>query len=957
VASILLAAAGSAMAQQTEGGGDDLDVVVVTGSRLAATAGFEAPTPVTVVSAEQLRQAAPTSLSDSLNQLPVFRNSSTPQSTGVGTTGNVGQSFLNLRSLGSQRTLILLDGRRVVPSTDAGSTDVSILPDMLVQRVDVVTGGASAGYGSDAVAGVVNFALDTRFEGIKANVQGTISEAGDAGGPRFELAAGTSFAGGRGHLIGSLGYYKNTGIVRWADRDWYDSCSRIATPPGGATRDTIACGVVSAGFTGGGLINASNNGPIPGNLLNASNALRNNVQTFEFGPGGVPIPFFYGSTHPQLGNNSTDLAMVGGSGVDHGANFPAMPGVERKTAFAHVLYDVSDNFSVFVDGLFGEAKAHYASTAPWEGQRTSSFTIFSDNYFLHQSIKDIMNAAGEDRFEMSRYDYDFGLLTVDSRNRTTRFTLGGNYKFGDGWELAAYYAHGENNYYQTTLNNPMSSRLYNAVDVIDDGTGNPICRSTLAQPNNGCVPLNLFGQGSPSPDALAWVTGTSWVDNTVKQDVAEVSVQGSPFSTWAGEVALAAGAGYRRESSNQTVDDVSPQIKTFTGDYLGWPAAGLQGQLGGWERGNQQPLSGSYNVKEAFVEAGIPLLKDSAAGSLDFNAAARYTDYSTSGGVTTWKVGMVYEPIPDIKLRATLSRDIRAANLREMYTGSIQGQATVDDPRYPDGSNARPAVITRSFGNPNLDPEEADTIAAGIVLQPRFLPGFSASIDYFNIDISGAVGTLGTQVIIQQCDAGATALCDLLTRDPATDKLVSVDLPFLNISRRQTDGFDIELAYRVALDAGVLTLRGLSTYVHELTTENPGAAPRDAAGENGLPHWVANLSADFRTHNGWGVYVQERYFGSTILDTTLTAAQLPPEMNRVSSVLYTDLTVSKQFGAYEDGDGLGTELFVTVNNLLNKNPPLAPSGFFVFGVSNGGTNPSLYDIVGRQYSAGIRLRW
>ena len=913
---------------------DEIQEVRVTGSRLVVLDGFQAPTPLTVMSADQLMTAAPTSLSDSLNQLPVFRNSNTPASTGVGTTGNVGQSFLNLRSLGAQRTLILLDGRRIVPSTANGTTDISILPDAILSRVDVVTGGASAAYGSDAVAGVVNFVLDTRFEGLKLTAQGGLADAGDYENGRVALTGGTQLFGGRGHIVGSTSFYRNGGIVAWRDRDWYNSCSRITNPALNPST-TIACGVHSAGFTRGGLITG---GPLRGT---------------EFGIGGVPQPFQYGSL-------ASTLSMVGGSGEDHGANFPAVPKVERTTGFVHALYDVTDNLSFFLEGLYGESKAHYGSTAPWEGQSTG-YTIFNDNAFLHPTVVQRMADAGVTSFPMWRYNYDFGLLIADSRNRTKRVTTGFQGKIGQ-WSLNGYYEHGENTYYQTTQNNPMINRLYNAADAVVGPNGQIVCRSTLTQPDNGCVPLNLFGYGSPSAAALAWVTGTTWQDQLVKQDVVDVSIAGKPFDLWAGPVSVAFGGGYRRESSDQVVDDISQQTRQFTGGYQGWPTS-LEGQLGGWERTNPQPLSGKYDVSEVFAEMLVPLLRDApGAKSLDLNAAARFTDYSTSGDVTTWKVGLTYSPVDSVRFRGTISRDIRAANLTELFTGATQGQGNLTDPFQPAGSpNRTPVVIVRSFGNPTLTPEEADTRTIGVVFQPEFLPGFEASLDFYDIEIKDAVGTLGGQVTIDQCFQGATALCNLLHRDDA-GVLVSVDTPYLNISSRTTRGFDVELVYRrPGLAGGTLDVRGLATYIDRLTTQNPGAPLIDGAGQTGIaggvPHWVANASISYQhAPSGFSLFLQERFIDSGKLDKTLLPTVLDPAENRVSSVFYTDVTLTKRIGDIGTGN-TNAEFFATVNNLFDRNPPVAANPWFVFGVSNGHTNPSLFDVVGRQYSAGVRIRF
>ena len=927
--------AGTAAPIQAAGNSDqtasDSGEIVVTGSRLAVQNGFQAPTPVTVVSTQQLQQAAPSSLSDALNQLPVFRNSSTPQSTGVGTTGNVGQSFLNLRSLGPQRTLILLDGRRIVPSSvQFGSTDVSILPEQIVSRVDVVTGGASAAYGSDAVAGVVNFVLDTDFTGLRFNAQGGMAEQGYGANEKINVSGGVP-VGDRGHLVLSAEYYNNGGVTSFNQFKWFNSCSRI-TNPANNPQTIVACNVHSAGFTAGGLITS---GPLKG---------------IEFAPGSVPQTFTYGSL-------ATTLSMVGGSGEDHGANFPAVPAVDRISAFGHFKYEVADGVTAFVEGLYGQGKAHYASTAPWEGQSTG-YTIQIDNAYLPPSIRSLMLANRVTSFPMWRYNYDFGLLLADSRNRTLRLTGGVDAQLGGGWKAALYYEYGQNHYFQTTKNNPYSNRIYNAADAVVGPGGQIVCRSTLTQPGNGCVPIDLFGRGTPSRASLDYILGTTRQHLRIREDVAELNITGEPFTLWAGPVSVAFGGGYRREVSAQTVDDTSTALKNFTGGYLGFPTA-LQGQLGGFERSNPQPLSGHFDLKEGFGEVLLPLLRESALGkSADLNAAVRYTAYSTSGGVTTWKVGVTYQPIDDIRFRATRSRDIRAANLSELFTGATQGQSNLVDDFQPVGTaNRTPVVTVRSFGNSTLVPERADTTTAGIVLQPSFFRGFSASVDYYNIQIKDAISTLGGQITIDQCFAGATALCALLHRD-ATGVLVAVDTPYLNIAKRTTSGIDIEASYHSRLGAdATLAIRALANYVHKLTIRNPGAAIIDVAGQTGgtnggVPHWTANLDVNLKL-GSFGIYAQERYLGPGKLDVTLTSAQLDPAANHVNNVFYTDLTLTQDVKLASHT----MQLFLTINNLFDRAPPLAPSAFFVFGTSNGGTNPSLFDLIGRQYTVGARVKF
>jgi len=920
------AAAGVQAAADDAAGGE----ILVTGSRVSD--GFQAPTPVTVITADELLARAPSSLSDALNQIPQFTNSDTTASNGVTTGSNSGASFLNLRGLGSNRTLTLLDGRRVAPSTGAGVTDVSILPEGLIQRVDVVTGGASAVYGSDAVAGVVNYILDTRFEGIKGLIQGGISDRGDAENVKAQLSVGTSLADDRLHVIASGEYYKHEGVENYASRDWFDSCARIANPAG-TPATMLACDVHSSGFTYGGLIPS---GPLRGT---------------QFLPGGVAAPFVYGDL-------LTASSMVGGDGAggenpDVGAYFQPMTALERMTGFARVEYELTDNVSVFGQYLYGRSETNYVGTWPWQGN-SSGFTIQIDNAYLPDSVRQRMIDADVTTFPLNRYDYDFGPLLNTNVNTTHEFVAGLDADIGR-FRFEAYYEHGENRMVLTTLNNPIVNNEYNAVDaVVDPDTGDIVCRSTLTQPGNGCVPINLFGSGSPSPEALDYILGTTWQDLRVKQDVVEASIAGEAFELWAGPVTVAAGGGYRRESASQEVDPISTSYKHFTGGYFGFPAA-LEGQLGGFDRSNPGEISGSYDLWELFGEIDLPLARDLPfAQELDLNAGVRLTDYSTSGSVTSWKVGMSYVPVDGIRFRAARSRDIRAANLNELYTDPRQGQSNLVDPFQPVGSpNRSLPVYVISSGNLDLKPEKADTTTFGVVLQPAFFPGFGASVDYYDIELEDAISTLGAQVTIDQCFGGATELCSQLTRDQ-DGLLLSVATPFLNIASLETSGIDFEANYRHALGTGQLSLRLLANYVDKYVITNPGAQPIELSGQTGrtgIPDWQGSFSVQY--DNGpLMIRVQERFINSGTLDNNLSPTVLDPSENHVDEVFYTDLTANYGF----DVGGSEAIVYFTVNNLFDQDPPMAPSPYFVFGTSWGGTNPALFDIVGRRYTLGVRFK-
>ena len=944
LAGVSLAMAASAVLAQTPPpapatapNSEELQEVVVTGSRVV-TNGANAPTPTTAVSAQLLQAAAPSSIVDALIQLPQIVNSSQPQSTGVGTTGTVGQSFLSLRGLGSNRTLVLLDGARVVPSSLQAVTDVSLIPEALVKRVDIVTGGASAVYGSDAVAGVVNFVLDTRFTGIKAEIQAGESRYEDDRNGKVQLTGGWDLFGGRGHFVISADAYKNDGVPNYADRDWFNSCALIGNPAK-VPQYLRECNAHSAEFTWGGLIST---GPLKGT---------------QFGVGGVPMPFNYGSL-------ATAATMVGGSGAgganpDVGAYFQADPGVERQHLFAHGDFDVTDHINAYGQVLFARSTANYDSTYPWQGLG-SGYTIQADNAFLPSSIRTTMAADGITSFVLNRYDEDFGPLLVNTVNRTYEAKAGIKASFGD-WKVDWYAQHGENHFSESTANNPIVSNEYNAADAVLDGaTGQVVCRSTLTQPNNGCVPINLFGYGSPSSQAKAYVTATSysWIHNI--EDVTEGSISGAPVSTWAGPVTVAVGSGYRREAADQTSDPISEGVKTFTGGYFGFPAS-LQGVFGGFDRGNQQPVSGWFNLWEVFGETLVPLAKDVPfAKSLDFNGAIRYTDYSTSGGVDSWKAGLTWQPLDDVRFRAARSRDIRAPNVNELYLGRNQGQGNlVDDFQAPGSPNRNPIVFTVTSGNPDLKPEVADTTTYGIVFTPSFLPRLTTSVDRYSINIKDAIATLSGQLTIDQCYAGATALCGLLTRD-ANGVLTSVSTPYLNIGGEDTAGVDFETDYALPLNSisaavpGDLTLRILANHVDHLTEIVPGSPDILLAGQTGggggVPHWLGSVALQY-TNQPFSAFIQERFIGPGKLSNTYTAAQIDPAENTVSSVCYTDLTLNYDFDVAHKGFGV----YFTINNVFDRAPPSAPAPYFVFGTSGGGTNASLFDVIGRTYTLGFKF--
>lgn len=928
---LAFAQSSAALAQQTDDelaqkSGDEmvLEMVNVTGSRVALTDGTRTPTPVTVISDEQLQLAAPTTITEALLQLPAFAGSVSVANQSTGTTRNNGAAYLNLRDLGTERTLVLLDGRRIVSSSSAGSVDVALIPEALIKRVDIVTGGASAAYGSDAVAGVVNYVIDNDFSGFKASLLGGTSQHGGYDNYKITLAGGHAFIDERLKLVGSVEYYDNNGVDEANMRDWaYRGRGYINNPNVSATNPAspynpkrlLVVNPLSSIASNGGLI--------------IDTALAGTT----FHPGGNPQPFQYGALRSasQMQGSSDPTA------YNPNLELTLQPEQQRQIAFGHAHFDVTDTFGVFAEITFAQNDVRYKSLPTFELSQTA-FTIFSDNAFLPASISDQMTDLDIDSMTVGRVSSDIAIPTMVGKSKTERFVVGLDGSIGSSWTYNGYYQYGENESLFRTINDPISNNLYRAADsVLRPGTNDIVCRSTLTNPSDGCQPLNIFGFGSPSQAAIDYVNGTAVQDVTVKQNVAEISFQGTIIDLPAGPLGVAVGAGYRKEEMVQYVDPISSSIRTGDG-IMGFPA-GLVNTLGGFERSNPQPTAGEYDVTEIFTEGNFPLLTDTRfARALTLNAAVRSTDYSTSGRVTTWKAGIVYEPFDGLLFRATRSRDIRAPSLGELFRGSSQGTSTVTDPfRGDEQRNA----LTGAIGNPLLEPEIADTTVVGFVVQPASLEGLSISVDYYDISVDESITALAAQRTVDLCFEGAIALCSFIQRDDE-GRISRVELPYFNVDLHKVEGVDFEASYSMPVGEGLLGLRLLTNYEIADITEVAGTEEHDSSSELGQMKGVLSANFDFDRAT---IYLQERYVGGGDFDSNLGPVDV--DKNHQDAVWYTDATFQYRFGKDER-----TQLFFTINNLFDKNPPLTPS-YLIAGSAYG--NRTLYDMIGRRFTLGVRM--
>ena len=917
---VSMAFGGTAWAQQ--GSDPTLDEIQVTGSRIQRT-GMTTPTPVTTMTAEDLTDMAPTTLMDAMNQMPQFFNNDTPETSRGSWTGSAGQSILNLRGIGANRTLVLLDGRRVVGSTQQGLVDINLFPSALVRRVDVVTGGASAAYGSDAVSGVANFILDTDYVGVKGNIQGGITSRGDQANHKFSLAAGSD-VGERGHILVAGEYFHANEIRGYSKRDWYRNWSVINNPDGPPSH-VVAPDVHVTNSTPGGLIVS---GPLAGT---------------QFLEDGTPAPFFKGDYY-------TPQTQVGGSGWDPSYNNTLVPEQERYTLFSHFSYDVSDNVKAFVQGIYGSNRVDYDNGAVTAASGfPGAATIYADNAFLPDSIRQQMIDLDLDSFQLGtvRARDELSKGRTITQNNTISLTAGLEGDINERWQFNAYYQYGHNKQDMILANVMRNDRFWAAIDsVVDPATGNVACRITVEDPDKFCIPVNLFGAHSASQEAMDWILDTEHNIQKVTQHVAEASVSGEAFDIWAGPVSVAAGIGYRDESMSEYG---IPEGITSTDYYQN--AEGARGVppilIGGglFERGSIPVLSGSGHVLEAFGETIVPLLTDQAfAQSLSFNGSVRYADYSGSGGIWAWKLGLDWQVNDELRFRGTRSRDVRAGTLAEHFTSRPRG-GSVEDPFLPGHPNY--GILRNDNGNPRISPEKGDTLTFGAVYRPDWLSGFSISTDFYNIKISDAIDVLGIQRILDGCYEGDASLCDLVHRDPSTGRVASIDNTYLNLSKAHIRGVDFEGTYLtpIAVLGGdeTLNLRALVSFIDKYTLTTPAGQLVDETGQTGTyghvaPKWQANLSVNY-TNGPLSVFVQERYIDSgTYRNDYVEGVDI--DDNTIDSAWYTTARISYDFEAL----GSQSQVFFNVNNVFDKTPP--PIG-----------NVGLFDDIGRRFTAGLRFEY
>lgn len=883
--------------------GETLEELTVTGSRIEL-GGFQAPTPVSVLDASQVEARGATNIANVINEIPAFTGTITPASSGLNSRQN-GINAVDLRGLGTNRNLVLLNGRRGTPFDEFGNVDLNAVPSLAIGRVEVVTGGASAAWGSDAISGVVNLIYDEQLEGLKFNAQFGQSEHGDAEDTRLAAAWGTSLNSGSGHFLLAADYNKNEGVPEGRARDWQRrSPALVNNPANTGPNDGIPQFMIRDDAV---LFLASPNGvTLPGDSA---------VDNLEFFPDGTARP-------RQLGEVRGNY-MIGGSGsrlADRSAVF--IP-TERFNVLATFQHDIGESTEAFVEASFAQSKS--------SGRLVDVFSfgdvqITPDNPYLPASVA----ALGEE-FALFRTFEEIPPITSESKNDNMRFVAGLKGELGDSFKWNASGQYGRTKFSNVQPLNLLVGNLLLAADAVRDPvSGEIVCRANLNGANGapGCAPINLFGKGSPSAAALDYITDRGTSDTEIKQQVFMADVSGELFDAWAGPLLGTFGVEYRKEQLDRVVNSPNENDEFLIV--------------------NAKALNGEFTAKEGFVEFALPLLKTDRQ-ALDLNAAARVTDYSTVGSVTTWKAGLVYSPVDSLRLRGSISRDIRAPSIGETFVKTVLLFSNVSNP-FVDGSPTE-FVETPTLGNADLTEETAKTTTFGVVYSAG---GFRASVDWYHIDLTDTIGVLAPQSVVNRCFEGETSLCDLITFNP-DDTIASIAGKNLNLGTFDLKGIDAELRYSQALGSGDLSVGLISSYLIHKEIAPSGGRPLDTAGElgqasaYGTPDFKATLSVGYDIGDV-GTFAQVRYIGSGVYDATYGPEQLSKADNDIGAVAYVDLSANYNLSKLGYGD---LQVFAGVDNVLDKDPPVIPLNF----IANTATNGAHYDVIGRKYYVGARVQF
>jgi len=931
-----------------------LEEVVVTGSRLRRDRDFVEVSPVATVGMDEVQGLGNLTLEQTVNRMPQLRpdtNSNTNQWGGAAMTAD-------LRGLGAVRTLVLVDGRRYIPAEDTGVADLATIPDMLVQSVEIVTGGASAVYGSDAIAGAINFRLRDNFQGAEVRYQRGESQEGDGETERLDFLLGAGSEDGSSNVTLALSWSER-GTIMGDARD-FSAIPIVASPTG----EYIPFG---SGNIPGTVISLqpAQFSEINGvDLSNSDGSCPGPIQGVRFDQGSQPVP--YCRPIDQF-NYAAD-------------NFLMRP-MERYQISTIGRHQLSESVEAYGQAFYNKYEQQYQmapeSVAPTSFGQQSGTMIIPDavnNPLFNDTLQDFW-AQNADFFDPDG-DGDYVVSNTGRRfeefgPRNTSFNIDsflitggvrGDFDWaGKNWTWDAFYQYSRNDTSQTTTGLLSRSSLTLGLDPVINPDGSVSCRTEV----RGCVPVNIFGTDALTPEMANFLKSESTTDNTFQRRVGGATIAGDLFEMPAGPVASAFGVEYRRE-------DISVRPNE----------AQLRGDLGSFA---PEVVEGDYDLYEVFGEARLPLLDDQfGLQGLALEGALRFADYSTIGQVSTWSASLDMDVNEQLKLRAGYSRAIRAPNLDELLRPVSGGFRPVVDPCLAENNPSQatkdlcvqqgvpPSVIdtlvdgTRtgytliSGGNPDLGEEEADTLTAGFVLSPNMLPNLSMSLDYYEVELTDAISQVDGQLLLNDCFATLnfnSPSCQAIRRD-SNGNVLEVVAPLLNLADRNVDGMDLQVAY--AFDSlpgwaslpnndATLDVQWFSSWQFTNDTQVLPSLPAiDCAGKYSgtcssggvrpAPGFRGLLRATYAS-GPLTLSPEMNYIGE--LDLAVNSG--PNERGTQDAVVYFNLT-----GNWDVTDRVG--VFFGIKNLLDEQPPVW--GYQAAGDLN--VNVNLYDPVGRSYFLGVK---
>jgi outer membrane receptor protein involved in Fe transport len=1006
--SITTITASLVLAPQVFAADQNLEEITVTGSRIRLTDGMAEPTPVTALTPTELASFEPgATVAEQLDALPQFFGSNTAQRGGLAISGDAGASFLNMRSLGTNRTLVLLDGARLAPADKRGPVNVDTLPTALVRTIDVVTGGASAAYGADALGGVTNFILDRDFEGFKFQVGSGVTEFGDGFRWNASVAGGKKLTD-RLTVIGSF----ETRFIEQIERDpedldsdWFRRWGYVTNPA------WVAGGCVVGELCAAGpqRLTMPNIAPtdthIFGMITGTGTVLDRmvfNEQGTEVAPlvlGDLSSTSGLGTTNSTSGGPLAALANRAYSGPISGAE------VVGRSTFLSAKYDFTDTFSAYAQLVAGVSESNQtpnrADTTGINLNSTWAPRIAIDNAYVPDFVRQTLAAAGKTEFTLERNGAFIGVpdIGINQKDRnifnTETWTVGFDWELPNTWILSGSYSTGETERNSSVANMTRVDRMFLAMDAVrDPDTGAIVCRVQLYDPSpeqlaaaglasglknsessrnpvpgplgspigldntvRDCVPFNVMGFGNISQAAIDYIGTDKWSIGTVEQDFAELVASGEIYDGWgAGPLALALGLTWRESSF---VDEGFPSDIDELGPPINVPELGIRGIPPGYAAGSPNLhqfstvpyIFGDFNVWEWFSELQVPIWQSaSEAQRISSSLAFRSSDYNLSGRSDSWKIGLDIQVLDGLRLRATKSRDVREASFAERFDAQ-GGGGGVDD---PEKGGERVSITVVASGNPNLAPEMADTVVAGVVLQPTWAwaEGLSISTDWYNVDIAGSIQQISAQDVVDRCYAGDTEQCANIIRDRG--EISSIFRRYFNQAQANVEGIDLEVAYRAepnffADQDETFNLRMLAGYLLARKDISADGTVTDLTGPASLPDLTATLTSTYGI-GPWSFQMQGRFTSDGKYNRLYTEG-IQVDDNSAPSFTTWNGQINYN-GELESGATWTAGL--AVQNLFDRNPPVFPSGSTT-GAQ--GTINSQYDIFGRRYNLSLSMNF